>query len=87
MLSVKPGKVDIMPTITSNDGILRIGKDFVDAACKALLCPKSKGEIRINNGQVFKWYSRYTIKYTETLLRRSVKNEGARITYFKSQTV
>ena len=75
-----------MPTITSNDGILRIGKDFVDAACKALLCPKSKGEIRVNDGKVFKWYSRYTITYSEKLLRQSVKNEGAKITYFKSQS-
>ena len=76
-----------MATITSNDGILRIGKDFVDAACKALLCPKSKGEIRVNDGKVFKWYSRYAITYTEKLLRQSVKNEGAKVTYFKSQSV
>ena len=76
-----------MPTITSNDGILRIGKDFVDAACKALLCPKSKGEIRVNDGKVFKWYSRYAITYTEKLLRQSVTKEGARVTYFKSQSV
>ena len=76
-----------MPTITSNDGVLKIGKDFVDAACKALLCPKSKGEIRVNSGNTFKWYSRYGITYTEKLLRKSVKDEGAKVTYFKSQSV
>ena len=75
-----------MATITSNNGILKVGKDFVDAACRAMLCPKSKGEIKINNGEIFKWYSRYTITYTEKLLRHAVKKEGARVTFFKSQS-
>ena len=73
-----------MTTLAFDGNKLSIGKNFVDAVTNKK--PRSKGEISTNQGVNYNWQSTYDITKTEKILRESVASEGARVTYFKSQS-
>jgi len=73
-----------MATLAFGGDKLSIGRDFVDAVTGK---PQSKGEIKSNHGPLRQWTSTFNITDTEHILRTSVRSEGARVTFFRSQAV
>lgn len=84
-MNVTQGIGKLQGTITRSGDILKIGKNFVDAVSGKL---QAQGRIRVGiNGKDLTWVSTINCIDSETLLRKSVKDEGKHITYFESQGV
>lgn len=85
MMNVTLGVSKLQGTIIRSGDILKIGKDFVDAVSGKL---QAQGRIRVGvSGKDLTWVSTMNCIDSETLLRKSVKDEGGRVTYFESQGV
>ena len=70
-------------TMTGNE--ISLGKDFVDAVTG---CAVSHGEFTVSGSPtVYAWKSTALISQSESVIRQSAKNEGKRVTYFKSQAI
>lgn len=84
-MNVTMGIGKIQGTITRSGDILKIGKNFVDAVSGKL---QAQGRVRVGiSGKDLTWVSTMNCVDSETLLRKAVKDEGGRVTYFESQGV
>ena len=74
-----------MATIIKEGRTLKVGRDFVDAVTGAA---QSHGELMTTlNTSPMPWQSTLPIADTEHVLRVAAKEDGARITYFRSQSL
>lgn len=82
---VSQGIGKLQGTIVRSGDILKIGKDVVDAVVGKL---QAQGKVGVEgNSRELTWVSTMDCTRSESILRKAVKDEGKRITYFQSQGV